>query len=94
MEIFAYDEMITLTPAMNIDIYETPDSYDTTRQIGKEDVIVLEETDEKSWIKIKIFDTGETGYIRLEKRDNYSYSLYNQDVVDGILFYGMAPIGF
>ncbi|WP_036728372.1 SH3 domain-containing protein [Peptoniphilus mikwangii] len=93
-EMFDFDSRITVYPTKVINIYKTPTDTKPIGSVNKDDVLLLLETDGKLWIKVKVFESGETGYVRLEhgnKKSKFENSLYDQPEVDAETMFEGTP---
>jgi len=79
-KIYMEDSAILGTLKVDINLYEKNKSDKKSDVLKKGEVIWLQETDGKSWIKVKSIETGKSGYLLLSvNEENESIEFKDQD---------------
>ena len=80
--IYLMDSAILGTLKVDLNLYENNKSDKKSDVLKKGEVIWLQETDDKSWIKVQSIETGKSGYLLLSRNsDDGSIKFKDQEVL-------------
>ena len=68
--IYLMDSAILGTLKVDLNLYENNKSDKKSDVLKKGEVIWLQETDDKSWIKVQSIETGKSGYLLLSRNSD------------------------
>ena len=69
-KIYMEDSAVFGTLKVDINLYEKNNSDKKSDVLKKGEVIWLQETDDKSWIKVQSIETGKSGYLLLSRNSD------------------------
>lgn len=74
-----YNQKLILSIMKPLNFYEEKESEQPMEMLKSGSILLFLETDAESWVKVKDFDTGKTGYLRFESDvENYGWKMYGQ----------------